>query len=66
MSALEVIEQIKALPPEEQAVVKDFVREMETKASSSSDVRYMDDATFAVAKEQVFSKHAELLSRLAK
>ena len=66
MSALEIIEQIKALPPQEKAQVVDFVREMEADTAQKLGVRYMDKATFKDAKGKVFSKHSELLSKLAK
>ena len=66
MSALEVIEQIKALPPAEKAQVVDFVRNMEAVPENNPDARYMDEDAFRDAKRKVFAKHAELLNRLAK
>ncbi len=66
MSALEVIEQIKALPPEEMAQVVDFVRKMETAKIQERPVSYMAQATFKTAKKKVFAKHSQLLSKLAK
>ena len=65
MSAAEIIEQIKALPPDEQAVVADFVTKTTTSTAGESTVRYMDDATFRAAKERVFEIHQELFRRLA-
>jgi hypothetical protein len=66
MSALEVIEQIKALPPAEKAQVVDFVRQMEAPSEKDLETRYMDQDAFHGAKKKVFAKHAELLNRLAK
>ena len=66
MSALEVIEQIKALPPAEKAQVVDFIRQMEAAPEKNPEARYMDEGSFRGAKEKVFAKHAELLNRLAK
>ena len=65
MSAAEIIEKIKALPPEEKAVVVDFVRELEAGSGQQSGALYMNDAAFEAAREKVFAKHAELLKRLA-
>lgn len=64
MSALEIIEQIKALPPEEKAVVADYVRQIDT--PNASEASYMEASAFKTAKESVLIKHAELLSKLAK
>ncbi|MEW6305890.1 MAG: hypothetical protein AB1705_20640 [Verrucomicrobiota bacterium] len=66
MTAEEVIEQIKALPPEGKAAVVGFIHEMEREGEPSAEIRYMDNKTFREAKERVFAKHSELLSRLAK
>ena len=66
MSALEVIEQIRALPPAEKAQVVDFIRQMEGVPEKNPDTRYMDEDAFHGAKKKVFAKHAALLNRLAK
>ena len=66
MSALEVIEQIKALPPEEKAEVVEFVHQLDVSQPISAETRYMDQASFQKAKQRVFSKHSDLLNRLAK
>jgi hypothetical protein len=74
MSAQEVIEQIKALPPEEQRVVEEFVQSGLERArqlsssdavTSQQEVRYVEKATFEAAMEVVFAKHDELFRRLA-
>lgn len=65
MSAAEIIEQIKSLPPQERDTVAEYVREASKTAPQSPEVRYMDEATFRAAKERVFEKHAELFRRLA-
>ena len=66
MSAQEVIEQIKVLPLEEKAKVAYFVRAMEGEGAGPERVTCMDDVTFDAAKKSVFTKHAELLRKLAK
>ena len=66
MSAQEVIEQIKLLPPEEKARVADFMQTMENEEAQKKRVTCMDDVTFDAAKKSVFTKHAELLRKLAK
>ncbi|HSI15498.1 MAG TPA: hypothetical protein VK961_25865 [Chthoniobacter sp.] len=67
MSAAEIIEQIKALPLEEQREVFSFVREAEKESASvnGQGVRYVDDRTFDVAVERVFEQHSELFKKLA-
>ena len=65
MSALEVIEQIKALPPAEKAQVLNFVRQMEANAENEPRADYMDTTVFSAAKKKVFAKHSELLKKLA-
>ena len=65
MSALEVIEQIKALPPAEKAQVLDFIRQMEADAENEPRKDYMDTSIFSAAKKNVFAKHSELLKKLA-
>lgn len=62
MSAVEVIEQIRALPREERARVVEFVT---TELANLRDepVRKM---SFEAASNEVFSEYGDLLSRLAK
>ena len=64
MSALEIIEQIKALPPKEQAEVFDFVRNMN--GSSAPQITYADPKTVAANSERIFDKYDDLFRKLAK
>ena len=61
MTAYEVIDQIKALPPEERAKVVGFIQEMESVRSE----RTMDRKTFEQSAKQVFDRHAELMRKLS-
>ena len=61
MTAYEVIDQIKSLPPEERAKVVGFVHEME----SESLARTLDAGTFEQSAKQVFDQHAELMQKLS-
>ena len=62
MSAAEIIEQIKFLPPEERDRVVEFVQ---TLGSQPFTVRHMDEDTFKAASDKVFEKYDDLLRRLA-
>jgi len=62
MNAHEVIDQIKALPPEEKAKVIGFIHQME----SSEQDRTMDQKTFEQSAKQVFERHAELMHKLSR
>ena len=66
MSALEVIEQIKALPPEEKAQVVVFVRQMEAPSTEPSEVRYADRPTLETTAEKIFDRYDDLFRKLAK
>jgi hypothetical protein len=61
MTADEIIDQIKALPPPERAKVVDRLRDLESPASE----RTMDPKTFERSANQVFDRHAELMHRLS-
>ena len=61
MTAREVIEQIKALPPEERARVIDFVEEVR----ALQHVRYADRQSFDEAAAWTLSEHAELMRKLS-
>ena len=61
MNAREVIDQIKAMPPDEQAKVIDFVAEV--KAAQS--VKFADQQSFDAAAKWVFEEHAELMRKLS-
>jgi hypothetical protein len=66
MSAVEIIEQIKALPREERQRVIEFARNADCdEPASQPSVRYADDAAFEAATDRVFEKHAELFRKLA-
>ena len=56
-----MIDQIKALPPSEQALVVRFVQEI----TNGQQVRYIDEVTFKAAVDKVFKEHHELLRKLA-
>ncbi|MGH7959297.1 MAG: hypothetical protein ACREH8_20130 [Opitutaceae bacterium] len=58
MTAREVIDQIKTLPPQERAKVVDFV-------TKELRVRTMGDRAFNQAAKRVFSRHAELMRKLS-
>jgi len=60
MSAAEVIEEIKKLPREEQAKVLVFLTQ-----GREGEANYIDDESFAKAKDLVLKENAELLRRLA-
>jgi hypothetical protein len=62
MEAREVINQIKALPPEEQAKVVDFIEEVK----AMQRVKYADQVSFAEAAKWVFAEHAELMRKLSR
>lgn len=63
MTAVAVIDQIRALPPEERAKVFNFVREMEP--ASSPPVRYADEKTFSEAAAWTFHEHGDLMRKLS-
>jgi hypothetical protein len=75
MSALEVIEQIIALPPAERRKVADFVRKLEKETEASTGrarveetpfgIRYASQETFEKSMAKVFAEHEELFRRLA-
>ena len=62
MSAQEVIEQIKNLPPEEQVKVTEFVRAQQGSQVTSQKVN--DD--FKRVADHVFTNNEELFRKLAK
>ena len=61
MKAREVIDQIIALPPEEQAKVVEFIEEV--KASQQGKLR--SKASFEEAAHWVFTEHQELMRKLS-
>lgn len=65
MSAIEIIEQIKALPRNERRLVDEFVKSSTASAESAAEESGTDDSSFDVLVDRVFDKHANLLQRLA-
>ena len=61
MTAADVIDQIKALEPQERAKVLDLLLEIEADQKSA----YMDDQSFDQAADRVLERHSELLRKLA-
>jgi hypothetical protein len=64
MSAAEVIEMIKKLPPEERAEVDSFLAETRVSMQKNGD-NLAADGDFDRAAKQVFADNHELLRRLA-
>lgn len=62
MTAAQVIEQLKALTPEERAKVIDFIEEEKARQH----VKDADKKTFDAAATWVFDEHAELMRKLSK
>jgi hypothetical protein len=62
MSAADVIDQIKALPPPEHAKVVTFVQELE---AAEPPVRTIEPRAFEQAMERVFDRHDELMRKLS-
>jgi hypothetical protein len=67
MSAIEVIEQIKLLPREEQERVLAFVKGLQEADALHDEptVRYMDARKAKAVSAEIFSEHAELFRKLA-
>lgn len=61
MTASDVIDQIKALAPQERAKVLDLLLEIE----AAQKIAYMDDRSFDQAADRVLERHADLLRKLA-
>ena len=61
MTAYEVIDQIKSLPPEERAKVVGFIQKMEWDRTE----RTLDVGTFELSAKQVFDRHAGLMQKLS-
>jgi hypothetical protein len=62
MTAREVIDHIKTMPPQERAKVIDFVQEIIAKEPP---VKYADNAAFTEAAKWVFNEHSELMRKLS-
>ena len=67
MSAIEVIEQIRLLPREEQEQVITFVKDLRDADTLRDEpvVRYMDARKAKAVSSQIFSERAELFRKLA-
>ena len=65
MSTAELIEQIKALPPAELEMVRNFLLNGEVDSADSRNVKYAPDEQFNQAAARVFEKHDVLLRKLA-
>lgn len=61
MTALQVINEIKALDPRERARVLDLLLEIE----AAQDIRHVDDRTFDDVIDLVMDRHADLMRKLA-
>lgn len=61
MNAHEVIDQIRALPPEEQAKVIDFLDAVKAAQRTKAPTQ----VSFAEAAQWVFAEHAELMQKLS-
>lgn len=64
MSAAEIIELIKKLPPEEQAEVVAFARDLRD-AGDSAETGCISEGKFAEVAPLVFATHRELMRKLA-
>ena len=64
MSAAEVIELIKKLPPEEQAEVFTFAEQAKSEQAPRT-IRYLAVADADRISERIFEEHKELFRRLA-
>ena len=66
MSALEIIEQIKALPPEEKAAVVQFIHQLENGgAAPTKGVRYATPGEAEAAGGKVVRQYEEVFRKLA-
>jgi hypothetical protein len=61
MSVDEVIAEVRKLKPEDQARVRDVLRETEPPKS----IRFVDSKSFDRTAERVVEQHADLLRKLA-
>ena len=66
MSAVEVIEQIKALPPEEKARVVEFVHQLETELSAPpASVRFATPEQAQAAGREIVKQYEVVFQKLA-
>ena len=64
MTAVDVINEIKTLTPEERAEVIRFLHELEAHLPSQP-TQVIDDQAFEAAADRVLNRHADLLQKLA-
>jgi hypothetical protein len=64
MSAIEVIEEIKRLPPQEQERVREFLSKAPAQTGADQ-AQFAPDAAVEKAAEKVFTEHDSLFRRLA-
>lgn len=64
MTAVDIINEIKTLAPEELAEVIRFLRELEV-PQAAQPVALIDERAFEAAARQVLNRHAVLLQKLA-
>ena len=66
MSASEVIEQIKALPPEDKAVVVDFIHQLEAEEiPAAKSIRYASTEQSKAAGDKVVAQYDTVFRKLA-
>ena len=66
MSALEIIEQIKALPQEEQAAVVQFIHQLEAgRASPAKGIQFATPEEAEAAGNKVVRQYEEVFRKLA-
>jgi hypothetical protein len=63
VSAQEIIEQIKALPPKDKATVVEFARTLD--AGPNGEVRYVELGDAERLAKKIFDEHEELFRKLA-
>lgn len=61
MTATQVINEIKALEPQERAKVLDLLLEIE----ATQNIRHADDRAFDDVADRVIDRHADLMRKLA-
>lgn len=66
MSAIEIIEQIKALPAEERAQVIDLVLKMREPSNQSPEFRPVNPTIVEATAEKIFDRYDDLFRKLAK
>ena len=65
VTAEEIIEQIKALPAEERAVVLEFINTLDTSVSEPPSLQFIDLKSVQAVAEKIFNEHEELFRKLA-